>query len=207
MDIHDHGAGLALPLVRIIGRQVALARTFLLGELSVELLQELERVACLQATIVRLLVHSRDPLAIVKRRERALDALALARYRLTKSLRRRVRRWSFARAIFRIARAHTVQCRRTDWLERRSPILIIGRRRSGFTLALDTVEKPDHDQCARERPLQYPASLKKARSQDVWAFCRDDLTPLVDDYEDRARILPDRTGGPERIGRDDFAAG
>jgi hypothetical protein len=33
------------------------------------------------------------------------------------------------------------------------------------------------------------------------------MNRLIADYEDRARILPDRTGGQKRIGREDFATG
>jgi hypothetical protein len=45
---------------------------------------------------------------------------------------------------------------------------------------------------------------------DPWAFCRLDLTDfgmnrLIDDHENRAQIMPGRTGGPGAIGREDFA--
>jgi hypothetical protein len=47
---------------------------------------------------------------------------------------------------------------------------------------------------------------------DYWAACRGDLTAdgmdrLIEDYDNKAFVLPDRTGGPGRISREDFAAG
>lgn len=56
------------------------------------------------------------------------------------------------------------------------------------------------------------SNLRTPETVDPWAFAVPRLTPfglarLREDYANRDRILPERTGGARAIGREDFAAG